>query len=253
MQKKTPKVAWVTGASKGIGFALLRQLAKDGWLVAATARSTAKLSELKNDNLADFVHNFPCDITSAKDIKLTLNKIEKELGNINLAILNAGTHMPMSAEHFSVSTVRALFEINVMGTANCLEPLLKLFIKRKSGHIAIVSSLAGYRGLPSASAYGATKAALINMCEALKPELDQYGINIQLVNPGFVKTPLTDKNTFPMPFLMKPEDAAETIISGLQKNTFEISFPWKFALPMKILRIIPDRIFFILTKKIMGQ
>ena len=107
--------------------------------------------------------------------------------------------------------------------------MLPRFIERRAGHIAVVASVAGYRGLPSASAYGASKSALITMCEALKPELDSYGVKLTLINPGFVKTPLTDRNEFKMPFLMEVDDAAERIIAGLKSNRFEVTFPKRFT------------------------
>lgn len=144
-----------------------------------------------------------------------------------------------------------LFDVNVQGTVNCLSALLATREPRRGTRLAVVASLAGYRGLPSASAYGATKAALINMCESLKPELEQMDIVLQLVNPGFVKTPLTDKNDFPMPFLVSAETAADRIFDGLQTNRFEIAFPSRFALIMKTLRALPSGLFFSLTRKML--
>jgi short-subunit dehydrogenase len=153
----------------------------------------------------------------------------------------------MPAEDFSVETFRVLVETNLMGTVNALDRIIPKFIDRKRGHIAVVASLAGYRGLPTSAAYGATKAGLINMCEALKPELERHGvrltlINPTLINPGFVETPLTDKNDFPMPFLIPVEEAADHIARGLNGSAFEISFPWRFAALMKLLRLLPNRL-----------
>ena len=136
-----------------------------------------------------------------------------------------------------------------MGTVSGLLLAQEMMRAQGKGHIAVVSSLAGYRGLPGASAYGASKAALINMCEALKPELEMQGIKLQLVNPGFVETPLTDKNNFKMPFLIPVETAVNHIMHGLSGNNFEITFPWKFAILMKILRILPDSVFFTITRR----
>jgi short-subunit dehydrogenase len=134
---------------------------------------------------------------------------------------------------------------------NGLAPIMKVFSTRRNGHIAIVASLAGYRGLPGAIAYGATKAALINMCEALKPDLERVGVKLSLINPGFVETPLTEKNDFPMPFLIPVEEAVAHIVRGLDMPRFETTFPRRFAFLMKALRVMPDRLFFALTRRML--
>ena len=131
-----------------------------------------------------------------------------------------------------------------------LAAVLPRFIERRSGHVAVVASVAGYRGLPTAAAYGASKAALINMAESMKPELDQYGVRISIVNPGFVRTPLTDKNDFPMPFLIEPDDAAERIVHGLARGRFEIAFPRRFVWGLKLLRCLPYALYFPLARKL---
>ena len=144
------------------------------------------------------VYPYPFDITSETAAIEAVAAIEKDLGPINAAILNAGTHEPVDGSAFTVAPLRRLVEINLMGTANCLAPVIERFVARRAGRIAVVASMAGYCGLPTASAYGASKAALINMCEALRPELDREGIILSVVTPGFVRTPLTDRNQFPM-------------------------------------------------------
>jgi short-subunit dehydrogenase len=156
----------------------------------------------------------------------------------------------MPATEFSSATLRALLDINVMGTAHGLEAVLPRLIARKSGRVVIVASMAGYRGLPTAAAYGASKAALINMAEALRPELAMQGVILQVVNPGFVKTPMTAQNRFPMPFLVTAEQAAAAILRGLRSDRFEITFPARFAFLMKLVRLIPDRIYFYFTRRI---
>jgi short-subunit dehydrogenase len=164
-------------------------------------------------------------------------------------VLNAGTHAPMTASDFSAATVRRLVDINLLGVAHCLEPLLAAMRARGAGQIAVVASVAGYSGLPTAAAYGASKAGLINMCEALKPECDRIGIKLQLVNPGFVKTPLTDKNTFPMPFLMPVDRAVDRLVAGLASDRFEIVFPRRLAWLLKALRCMPYGAYFALTRR----
>ena len=247
------KVAWVTGAGKGIGRTLARRLAQEGWTVAASARTVEDLASLAAECPPGRIHEFPLDVTDLAQTRATANDIERQLGELDLAVLNAGTHTPMAAEQFSVETFRRLVETNLMGTANGLEQIIPKLIERKSGHIAVVASLAGYRGLPTAAAYGATKAGLINMCEALKPELERHGVRLTLINPGFVETPLTDRNEFPMPYLMPVEKAADRIMRGLRRDDFEVTFPWRFATVMKLLRLLPDRLFFLLTRRMIGK
>ena len=214
-----PKVAWVTGAGKGIGRAVALRLAKDGWLVAASARSADDLAEVAGASAGrpGKVVAFRLDITDRQGVGRAVSAIEAQLGAIDLAVLNAGTHIPMTARDFSVETLRALVEVNLLGTANCLEALLPDRIARGAGHIAVTSSVTGYRGLPSSAAYGATKAALINMCEAMKPQLDKAGVKLQVICPGFVDTPLTRKNDFPMPFLTLPYALAFPITRRMTK------------------------------------
>lgn len=165
--------------------------------------------------------------------------IERDFGHNDPAVLNAGTHEPMPAAKFSAAIVQRLLHINVMGVANGLEAILPLLIARSAGRVGIVTSLAGFGGLPSAAAYDASKAALINMAEALRPELQEKGVILQLITPGFVKTPLTDMNDFEMPFLVFAPDAAEAILRGLKSDRFEIAFPGTFVRLMKLLRLLP--------------
>lgn len=243
--------AWVTGAGKGIGRALAKRLAAEGWQVAASARTEAELVSLAEEaaGSAGGVHAYPLDVTDAEKTGACVARIEDTLGALDMAVLNAGTHIPVGVDDFSAAPFRTLMEVNFFGVVYGLEHVLPRFIGRKRGHVVVVSSLAGYRGLPTTAAYGASKAALINMCEALKPELDAKGIRLTLVNPGFVETPLTDRNPFPMPFLIPVEDAVDRIMAGLKGASFEISFPRPFALIMKFLRILPYGLYFRLTRR----
>lgn len=248
---RAPRVAWVTGAGKGIGRALAKRLADEGWTVAVSARTENDLKSLVAESPSGRIHAFPLDITNAGQAMVTVDVIENRLGSLSLVILNAGTHIPMSAEAFSAATMRKLVDVNLMGTVHCLDSVMHRFIERKAGHIAVVASLAGYRGLPTSAAYGATKAGLINMCEALKPELAVHDVRLTLINPGFVETPLTEKNDFPMPFLIPVDAAVEYIMQGLNGNAFEIAFPRRFAWLMKFLRILPDSLFFAITRRML--
>lgn len=248
------RTAWITGAGSGIGRALTLRLAAEGTDIAATARSAGALEELAAQaaGLSGKILPFPADVTDPAAMERTVDAIEDGLGPIGLAVLNAGTHVPMGLEDFSGATARSLMDVNYMGVVHGLEVLLPRMRARRSGHLAVVSSVAGYRGLPTAAAYGPTKAALINLCESLKLDCDRAGIRLQLINPGFVATPLTAKNPFPMPDLIGAEEAADFILRGLRRERFEISFPRRFAHAMKALRLLPDRLYFPLIRKVTG-
>ena len=245
------KTIWVTGAGKGIGRALALRLAEDGHRVAVSARTVADLEDLAKsaEESAGKIIPFPLDITKAETVPETVEAIEREIGPLDLAVLNAGTHQAMWLDDFKAESVRHLMEVNFMGTVNCLDPLIHRFRARGKGHIAVVASLAGYRGLPSAGAYAASKAGLIALSEALKPELDKVGVRLTLVNPGFVDTPLTRANEFEMPFLISQEDAVDQIMKGLKRTGFEIAFPLPMKLIMRCLRMLPYRLFFFLTRR----
>lgn len=246
------RLAWVTGASKGIGRAVAQELASQGWTVAASARDADALAALAAEtvDMPGAIVPYRLDITDETAAGETVERIERDHGAINLAILNAGTHEPVDGSAFAVAPLRRLVEVNLMGTAHCLAPVIERFVARSDGHIAVVASLAGYRGLPTASAYGATKAALINMCEALRVELASTGVALSVITPGFVRTPLTDRNRFSMPFLMEPDAAAQRIVRGLATRRFEITMPRRFAAIMKTLRLLPYPLFFAISRRL---
>lgn len=243
---------WITGASAGLGRALALRMAAAGWTVAASARSADSLAELEQAS-GGKIMSFPLDILDNAAVAETLKKLRSTYGKIDIAVLNAGTHIPVQAKSLKASAFQKLADLNLVGTANCLEHLLPPMIERKGGQIAIVASVAGYRGLPTSAAYGMTKAGLINMAEALKPELDFYGIKMQVVCPGFIRTPLTDKNDFEMPDLMEPEAAAEEFYQGLLGNKFEITFPKKFTRKVKLLGMLPYGIAFKAARKLVAE
>ncbi|MAI11259.1 MAG: oxidoreductase [Rhodospirillaceae bacterium] len=249
------KVAWVTGAGKGLGQQVSLQLAAGGWCVVVTSRTADDLQALAADaqHLAGSIHPFPADIIDRDGIDCLVATIEDQIGPLDLAILNAGTYLRFGLEDFSAERFAHQMAINVNGTVNCLSPVLKRMKNRRQGQIAVVSSLSAHRGLPMASAYGASKAALTNMCEALKPECDVHGVGLSVVHPGFVRTPLTDQNEFPMPFLMSADDAARRLINGLNERKFDISFPTRFALLMRGLRCLPDAVYFWLTRRMVQK
>jgi short-subunit dehydrogenase len=246
-------VAWCTGAGKGIGRAVCLRLTETGYYVAASARTADDLDSLASEaaRRSRIVRAFPLDVADAAAVGRCVDAIETSMGAIDLAVLNAGTHTPVSATSFDLAAFHRLMDINFFGVVNGLAVLLPRFIERKHGHVAVVASVAGYRGLPSAVAYGASKAALINMCEALKPELERHNVRLSLINPGFVRTPLTDRNDFPMPFLMEPDAAAERLVAGLASGRFEIAFPRRLTWPMKAMRCLPYALYFALTRRLL--
>jgi NAD(P)-dependent dehydrogenase (short-subunit alcohol dehydrogenase family) len=244
--------AWITGAGKGLGRAVVVRLLQSGWTVAVSARTESDLVTLAADAgaLDQSVVPFAVDVTDEGAMMATAAAIEARIGPLDLVIFNAGTHEPVRASEFAVAPFRKLFETNVMGVVHGLAAVLPRFIARRSGHVVVVSSVAGYRGLVTGAAYGATKAALTNMCEALKPELDRHGVRITVVSPGFIRTPLTDKNPFKMPFLMEPDDAAARFVRALDSGRFEITFPRRFTWFLKVLRCVPYALYFPLVRNL---
>lgn len=242
-------LVWITGASSGIGEALARRFARDGRRVVISARRDDILDALARE-CPERLLPWPLDVSDARAVAQAVPAIEAMHGPVGLAVLNAGTHRPMSAGNFDIAAFRRLVGVNLMGVVHCLDALLAPMGRRGAGHIAVVASLAGYGGLPTAAAYGATKAALINLCEALKLDCDALGIKLQLVNPGFVATPLTERNEFPMPFLMPVDRAVDRFVAGLASSRFEIAFPRRFAFLMKLLRLLPYRLYFRIVRGI---
>ena len=242
----TERIVWITGASSGIGEATALELAKRGYKVAVSARSEDKLKSLaENKN----IYAFPLDVTDPDKVYGVIKAIEISLGPIDIAVLNAGTYLPDSAQDFTSERFKKQYEVNVFGVANCIEPLLKRFYERDKGHIAITASVAGYRGLPSSLGYGSSKAALINLAEALAIECADTDIKIQVCCPGFVKTPLTEKNDFPMPMLMEVKEAAKKYADGLESDQFEINFPVLFSLILKTIGLLPNRAYISILNK----
>jgi short-subunit dehydrogenase len=253
MTDNRPSTVWITGASTGIGAALAQNLARAGNVVAISARSADKLAALAAQTYGTGrIVAYPADVTDGAALKATVEKIVAELGSIDTAVLSAGTYTPDKPGQFDAADIEAQFSLNVIGTVKTLDALLPALRRQGRGHIAIIASVAGYRGLPMAAGYGATKAALINMAEALKLDFANQNIRLQVICPGFVKTPLTDKNDFPMPFIIPAEKAAELIAQGLQSNRFEIAFPWQLVWLLKLLRILPYWLYFPLIAKQTG-
>ena len=242
------KVAWVTGAGSGIGRALAARLAEEGWLVAASARTAGDLDSLAAE-IPGRISVFQLDVTDQAACATTAAAIVAALGPIDLAVLNAGSYLPTTAKDFSVGNFRKTVDVNLMGVVNCMGPIVPSMVERRRGHIAIMASLTAFVGLPTAASYGATKAALNSMAEAFKPEFDQYGVTISVINPGFVSTPATDKNSFPMPFLIEADEAVDHIMRGLEAKRFATNFPWQMVGAIRLLAAMPQRLKFAITRR----
>jgi len=242
------KKVWIAGASSGIGRALAIKFANEGWQVAVSARRENLLQNLNNNN--SNIHSFPLDIKDETNTKKVFQDIIEKFQTIDICVFCAGMHDPDAEKKLSTEKIREIMETNFFGTLNCIMAVNSYFRERKSGHIAIVSSVAGYRGLPAASGYCASKAALTSLAESLYFDFKRKNIKVSLISPGFIKTPLTDKNKFPMPMIKSPEYAAEKIFIGLiRKNSFEIHFPKSFTIFVKLLKIMPNWLFFWLVEK----
>ncbi len=242
------KVIWITGGSSGIGKALAHKFANEGWQVALSARREELLNEISKSN--NNIHSFPLDVLDVEKCKEVFNKIVSKFENIDIVVFSTGIHDPNSEKKLNLENIRKIMETNFFGTMNSINSVYNYFKEKKSGHISIVSSVAGYRGLPIAGAYCASKSALISYAESLYFDMKRFNVRVTVINPGFIKTPMTDQNPFPMPMIESVEFAAEEMFKGLTKSkSFEIHFPKKFTFIMKILKIMPNWLYLKLIKK----
>ena len=244
---KNQKNIWITGASSGIGKALAEKFASEGWNVAISARRVEILELMASkQNMT----SYPLDVTDQKKVTETFLKILKDLSKIDLCVFSSGTYDPKNEKSIDVDKIKNVINVNFIGVVNCVKSVEKNFKQKKSGQISIVSSIAGYRGLPNSSGYGPSKAALTNFAESIYFDFKKFNVNVSIISPGFIKTPLTDKNEFSMPFLETPEFAAKKIYNGLTKNkSFEIHFPKPLTLLLKFFRILPYKIYLFLIDK----
>ena len=246
MNKKT---IWITGGSTGIGKALAIKFAKEGWNVAISARRENLLKETCGEH--ENISSFPLDVTDKNKCKEVFQNILDTFQNVDICFFSTGTWDPKKEKDIDVEQIENVFKVNFFGTLNSIKAVEKYFKDRKSGTITIVSSIAGYRGLPNSTGYGPSKSALNNLAESLYFDFGRSNVRICLVSPGFIKTPMTDKNDFKMPFLKTPEYAAEKIYDGLvNKNSFEIHFPKSLTTILKILSFLPNKIYFGLIGKL---
>jgi NAD(P)-dependent dehydrogenase (short-subunit alcohol dehydrogenase family) len=238
-------VAWITGAGSGFGRAVALRLVADGYAIAATTRSQADLDALAAEPAAGgAIHPFAGDVTDRSAMADIAERIEAALGPVELVFLSAGIYVPFPIEQFSAEKTMQTMQVNVGGVCNVLEAVIPRFLARRRGHIAVVSSLAQYRGLCRTTAYGASKAALLAMCETLRLQGAHKGIKVQMVVPGYIATRMTAKAPFPLPHIMTAEAAAEEAVKGLKTNRFEITMPRHFVRKFRLARLLPSPIYF---------
>ncbi|SHH25773.1 SDR family oxidoreductase [Massilia sp. CF038] len=244
------KRVWVIGASTGIGQACAHLLVDLGARVAFSARSIDKLLATTSGTPRALVA--PLDVTDRDSVGAAGEKIVAEWGGIDLVLVVAGGYNEMRADSFDLAAANSMIDLNLRGVFNCLDVVLPVLLRQGAGGIGIVSSVAGYGGLPKALVYGPTKAALINLTESLYLDLHPKGIGVYQINPGFVETPLTAGNDFKMPALMKPEDAALEMVTGIEKGQFHIHFPKRFTNGLRFARLLPYRLYFWMIHKVTG-
>ena len=244
MNKKT---IWITGASSGIGEASARKFAKEGWKVIISARRVELLEKLStNEN----IFSYPLDVTDSVKAKEVFKKIIEDHGQVDLCIFSSGTYERKSEKELDVQNIRHVIEVNFLGVINCVSAVEKYYKDKNNGHIAVVSSPVGYRGLPKSSGYTPSKAALNNFTQGIYFDFKKFNVKVSLITPGFIKTALTDKNEFKMPFLKSTDYAAEEIYNGLiKKNSFEIIFPLPIKIIYKLIQILPNKLYNYLISK----
>ncbi len=246
----TAERVWITGASSGLGAALAEEYAGAGAQVLLTARRREALAEVAG-RCGPQAAIHPADVTRPDELAAVLDAIERDGGMPDLVILNAGTYQPMGLAEFDTEAIAALFALNVFAFTRAVELLAPRLRARGGGHIAVTGSVAGDIGLPYAGPYSASKAALVRLCQALRPELAADGIDLSLIEPGFVRTPLTAKNDFPMPFLIDADVAARIVRRGLERRRFRIRFPRRMSLAMHLFAALPEALSYPLRRRML--
>lgn len=247
------KTVLITGSSSGIGYSLAKLLPNENCSLALLSRRKDTLSSLAEELKVNGgkVNIYKCDVANAQEVKNVFEDVRNDFGNIDIAILNAGISSRADIKNYSSVIAKEIFEVNALGIVNCAEQLLPDFIKRKEGMLVGVSSLAESRGYPRSGFYNASKAAATLLLESLRVELKPFNVKVLIVKPGFVRTPMTDKNEFQMPFLMNVDKAAKIILEGIKKEKKIIQFPLPIVIGSKLAKLMPDWLFdFLMSKEL---
>lgn len=237
------KVAIITGASSGVGFALAQELARRGWALSLLARRADLLDDAVRRCLPARAIAIACDVADPTAVRSAVARTVTELGPVDLAIANAGVGIPSHATRYNIDDAERTIRVNVLGTMYLFASVVPSMIERRRGHFAGVASIAGLRGLPTSANYSASKAAMQAFLEASRVELAPFGVGVTIVNPGFIATPMTEKNRFRMPFLMNADEAAVVIADGLESGARVVEFPRPMSLLMRFTRLLPDAIY----------
>jgi len=242
------KRVWLVGAASGIGLALADALIAAGAQVAVSARREALLQQ----HFAGRALVLALDVTDAAATRAAAQQLQQDWQGIDVVMALAGDYLPMSVQALDLPRAQQIVAVNLQGVLNLLAAVKDDLLTQGSGHFSIVASVAGYGGLPNSLAYGASKAGAINLAQSLWLELRAAGIGVSVINPGFVATPLTAGNTFPMPFLISTEQAVQQILRGLARGEFEIHFPKTFSRLLKLINLLPHRWYFAVVRRITG-
>jgi NAD(P)-dependent dehydrogenase (short-subunit alcohol dehydrogenase family) len=244
------RVVWLVGASSGIGLATARQLHAGGATVVVSARNASALATFEAAHPGSL--GIALDATDRAAMRAAAAQIVARCGRIDLALYCAGYYKPLRATAFDLDDMLRHEQVNYVGALYLLDAVLPVLLGQRSGHISLVSSVAGYRGLPNALGYGPTKAALINLAQALYLDVQPLGLGVSVINPGFVETPLTAQNEFKMPALISPEEAAHAMLAGWAAGDFEIHFPKRFTRFLKLLGLLGDALYFKIIRRATG-
>lgn len=243
-------VVWLVGASTGIGRATAELLHQRGAVVVVSARSGATIQAFAHQHAGSLA--LPLDATDRAAMRAAADEVVQRFGRLDMAVYCAGHYNAMRATAFDLDDAIRHQQVNYVGALHLLDAVLPHLLRQKAGHLSLVASVAGYRGLPNSLAYGPTKAALINLAQTLYFDLQPQGVGVSVVNPGFVETPLTSQNRFTMPALISPAQAAAEIVRGWEAGRFEIHFPKRFTLWLKALSHVGDTLYFKAIRRATG-
>lgn len=240
------EIVWIIGASSGIGRALAVELNHRGARVIVSSRRRELLESLASEYSLEMA--LPVDVCEPAALRTALDNIIRHTGGIDRILFMSASYQPMTLDDLSLNELRTMVDVNLVGAFNLIQACFPLLVSRGKCQLAFCASVAGYRGLPRSQPYASTKAALINLAESLRAEATGTGVDVRLICPGFVRTPLTDLNDFDMPAIMEPSEAARRIADGLKSAHFEIHFPKRLSLALKFAKLLPYGLWFALIK-----